>query len=78
MLETLISRLQKTLKKTMNKEVSRESTSTIHSQKFSNKVHKEPTENELNTFFTTLSKCASKPAILSVVSLHFQNPTGQE
>jgi len=58
----------KTLKKTMNKELSSESTSTVHSQKFSNKVHEEPTENELYTFFTSLSKCGSKPAILSVVS----------
>ena len=52
----------------MNKELSSESTSTVHSQKFSNKVHEEPTENELYTFFTSLSKCGSKPAILSVVS----------
>ena len=43
---------RKTLKKTMNKELSTESTSTVHSQTFLNKVHKEPTENELTTLFT--------------------------
>ena len=58
----------KSMKQTLNKALSSKSTRTIHSQKFLHRFHKEPTENELNTFFTALSRFGSKSAISSVVS----------